>query len=186
MLPQYYCFDETIDPDKHADNNVYRWVLQDLTHYKSTPASLYKKYVECLEKHPVTTTNTVEFSNCYGDKVEKEEHLEIVTRNWAVPSKEEVKAYWKECESLVAPEVIESLKKGETNEESTPFLKCVMEKTNVVVNDCFYVQRDIKINNLFSEKDNSVEIKKCYRSAIGKEKIDPAKYISCIHNLIVI
>lgn len=186
MLAQYDCFDEAIDPEKYADNNVYRWALVDLTYYKSTTAKLYQKYSECLEKHPVTTSNTLEFSNCYGEKVDKEEHLESVTRDWVVPSKDEVKANWKDCESLVTPEVVEALKKGEACGKSTPFLKCITEKAKVVDKDCFYVDRDIKINNLFSDKDNSEEIKKCYKSAIGKENIDGSEYYKCIWKLMVV
>lgn len=185
MLAQYDCFDEAVDPEKNADNNVYRWAVVDLAFYKSTPAKLYKKYAECLEKHPVTTSNTIEFINCYSEKVDKE-HLELVTRNWVIPSKDEIKDNWKNCESLVTPEVLELINKGDADEESVPFLKCVAEKAKVVVKDCFYVERDIEINKRFSEKDNTEEIKKCYKNAVGKEKIDGAKYFKCIWSLFVI
>lgn len=186
MLPQFDCFDETIDPEKHADNNVYRWAVVDLSHYKSTPAKLYKKYSECLEKHPVTTNNNIEFSNCYSDKIEKEEQAELMTRNWEAPTNDEVKKFWKDCESTVTPEDVEKIHKGNFDEHSLPFLRCVIEKSKTRENGCFHLERDIKINHNMSGKDHREEMKECFKGAIGKEKLDGVKYFTCMWKLMVV
>lgn len=186
MMTTYDCFDEAIDPDHHKDNNIYRWSLIDLTHYKSTPGKLYEKYSECVEKHPEPLTNSVAFSNCYSEKVEKDVHAELMTRNWDVPTKDEVKSMWKECEKLVDEEVVQALKKGEACGKSVPFLKCTAEKAKVIEKDCFYLERDLKINNLFSGKDNRDAIKECYKNSITNDQIDGPKYFKCMFALYVV
>lgn len=186
MMAHYDCFDEIIDPDHHKDNNVYRFTVIDLIHYNSTPGKLYERYSECAEKFKETLNNSVALSNCYSEKVEKDVHAEFMTRDWVVPTKDEVKSIWKECEKLVDAEVVQALKKGEASGKSVPFLKCVAEKANIIEDDCFYLERDLVINKMFSGKDNREAIKECYKKSITNNEINSPKYFKCIFHLYVI